>query len=136
MIDKEHRLPIGRQARLLSLSRGSVYYLPRATREADLEMPSLGKLPRRRTADFEDKTVTVTKSGGLMLNRVFYTAPSRLIGHRLRVRLYDDRLECLLGSTLMMTVRRGQPVSEHKGGCGFRCYPAGHSEMKPAGVPI
>jgi hypothetical protein len=81
-----------------------------------LEMPSLGKLPRRRTADFEDKTVTVTRSGGFMLNRVFYTAPSRLIGHRLRVRLYDDRLECFLGSTLMMTVRRGQPVSEHKGG--------------------
>lgn len=81
-----------------------------------LEMPSLGKLPRRRTADFEEKTVTVTRSGGFMLNRVFYTAPSRLIGHRLRVRLYDDRLECFLGSTLMMTVGRGQPVSEHKGG--------------------
>jgi hypothetical protein len=51
-----------------------------------------------------------------MLNRVFYTAPSRLIGHRLRVRLYDDRLECFLGSTAMMTVRRGEPVSESKGG--------------------
>ena len=82
----------------------------------ELEMPSLGKLPKRRTADFEEKCVTVTRSGGFMLNRVFYTAPSRLIGHRLRVRLYDDRLECFLGSTLMMTVRRGQPVSDSKGG--------------------
>ena len=82
----------------------------------ELEMPSLGKLPKRRTADFEEKCVTVTRSGGFMLNRVFYTAPSRLIGHRLRVRLYDDRLECFLGSTAMMTVRRGQPVSETKGG--------------------
>ena len=81
-----------------------------------LEMPSLGKLPKQRTADFEEKTVTVTRSGGFMLNRVFYTAPSRLIGHRLRVRLYDDRLECFLGSTAMMTLRRGQPVSESKGG--------------------
>lgn len=36
MIDKEHRLPIGRQARLLSLSRGSVYYLPRPVPAADL----------------------------------------------------------------------------------------------------
>ena len=81
----------------------------------ELEMPSLGKLPKRRTADFEEKTVTVTRSGGFMLNRVFYTAPSRLIGHRLRVRLYDDRLECFLGSTAMMTLRRGQPVSESKG---------------------
>ena len=82
----------------------------------ELEMPSLGKLPKRRTADFEEKTVTVTRSGGFILNRVFYTAPSRLIGHRLRVRLYDDRLECFLGSTAMMTLRRGQPVSDSKGG--------------------
>lgn len=36
MINKEHRLPIGRQARLLSLSRGSVYYLPRPVPAADL----------------------------------------------------------------------------------------------------
>ena len=85
-------------------------------RRIELEMPALDKLPKRRTADFEDKTVTVTRSGGFMLNRVFYTAPSRLIGHRLRVRLYDDRLECFLGSTAMMTVRRGQPVSDSKGG--------------------
>ena len=63
----------------------------------ELEMPSLDKLPKRRTADFEEKRATVTRSGGFMLNRVFYTAPSRLIGHRLRVRLYDDRLECFLG---------------------------------------
>lgn len=82
----------------------------------ELEMPSLGKLPKRRTADFEEKTVTVTRSGGFMLNRVFYTAPSRLIGHRLHVRLYDDRLECFLGSTAMMTLQRGQPVSDSKGG--------------------
>ena len=36
MIDREHRLPIGRQARLLSLSRGSVYYLSRPVPAADL----------------------------------------------------------------------------------------------------
>ena len=34
-------------------------------------------------------------SGGFTLRKVFYTVPSRLIGHRLRVRLYDDRLDCL-----------------------------------------
>ena len=35
--------------------------------------------------------VTVTSSGGFMLRNVFYTVPSRLIGHRLRVRIPDDR---------------------------------------------
>ncbi len=44
-----------------------------------------------------------------MLRRVFYSVPSRLIGHRLNVHLYDDRLECFLGSTQLLTLRRGHP---------------------------
>ena len=82
----------------------------------ELERPHLGKLPIRRTADFEEKTVTVTRSGGFILRRVFYTAPSRLIGHRLRVHLYDDRLDCFLGSTPVLTVPRGRQPSPDKGG--------------------
>ena len=82
----------------------------------ELERPRLGKLPKRRTADFEEKLVTVTSSGGFILRRVFYTAPSRLIGHRLRVHLYDDRLECFLGSTPMLTLPRGRQPSPDKGG--------------------
>jgi hypothetical protein len=34
--------------------------------------------------------------------------PSRLIGHRLRVRLYDDRLDLFIGGTLLMTLTRGR----------------------------
>jgi len=55
----------------------------------ELERPMLTPLPKRRTADYEEKIVTVTSSGGFILRRVFYTAPSRLIGHRLRVHLYE-----------------------------------------------
>jgi putative transposase len=36
MIDREHDLPITRQAEVLRISRGSVYYLPRPVPEADL----------------------------------------------------------------------------------------------------
>jgi putative transposase len=36
MIDQEHDLPIARQAEVLSISRGSVYYRPRAVSTADL----------------------------------------------------------------------------------------------------
>ena len=36
MIDREHALPIARQASLLGISRGSVYYLPRPVSAADL----------------------------------------------------------------------------------------------------
>jgi len=82
----------------------------------ELERPQLALLPKRRTADYEEKIVTVTSSGGFILRRVFYTAPSRLIGHRLRVHLYDDRLDCFLGSTPMLTLRRGRMISDTKGG--------------------
>jgi len=82
----------------------------------ELERPMLAALPKRRTIDYEEKIVIVTSSGGFILRRVFYTAPSRLIGHHLRVHLYDDRLECFLGATPMMTLRRGWPVSDSKGG--------------------
>jgi len=82
----------------------------------DLERSALQSLPARRTTDYEETIVIVTSTSGFTLKRVFYSVPSRLIGHRLRVRLYDDRLECLLGSTPLMTLRRGRPHSDRKHG--------------------
>ena len=35
MIDRGHNLPITRQAQLLGMSRGAVYYLPRPISQAD-----------------------------------------------------------------------------------------------------
>ena len=81
-----------------------------------LEKAALAPLPRGRATDFEEKVIPVTSSGGFLLRRVFYTVPSRLIGHRLRVRIFDDRLECFLGMTPVATLRRGRPVSDSQGG--------------------
>ena len=71
----------------------------RNAKRLDLERPALRTLPARRTTDYEETIVTVTSTSGFILKRVFYSVPSRLIGHRLRVRLYDDRLECFLGAS-------------------------------------
>lgn len=38
MIDRAHDLPLNRQAKVLGISRGSVYYLPRAVPAADLAL--------------------------------------------------------------------------------------------------
>jgi hypothetical protein len=38
MINREHDLPITKQAEILKVSRGSVYYLPRPVSSADLEI--------------------------------------------------------------------------------------------------
>ena len=38
MVDRNHTLSVSRQAQLLDISRGAVYYLPRAISEADLAL--------------------------------------------------------------------------------------------------
>ncbi len=58
MIDREHNLPITKQADVLRISRGCVYYLPRPVPEADLAiMRRLDRLhlesPFSRLADVE-----------------------------------------------------------------------------------
>jgi hypothetical protein len=88
----------------------------RQAKRLEIERPALQSLPERRTTDYEETIVTVTSSSGFTLRKVFYSVPSRLIGHRLRVRLYDDRLECRLGSTLRLTLRRGRPQAHGKHG--------------------
>ena len=82
----------------------------------DAERALLQPLPPARTCDYEETFVYVTSSGGFTLRKVFYTVPSRLIGHRVRVRLYDDRLELLLGATLLMTLQRGRGGANGKHG--------------------
>lgn len=82
----------------------------------DAEREQLQALPRQRTQDFEETLVRVTSSGGFTLRKVFYTVPSRLIGHQLRVRLYDDRVEVFIGSTALMTLARGKAPADGRRG--------------------
>lgn len=82
----------------------------------DAERASLRPLPAQRTADYEESIVTVTSTGGFTLKKVFYSVPSRLIGHRLRVRLYDDRLDLFLGGSALMTLPRGRAHSDGRRG--------------------
>jgi hypothetical protein len=42
--------------------------------------------------------------------------PSRLIGHLLKVRLYNDRLDCYLSGSLVLTLARG--ARAHSAGHG------------------
>lgn len=87
----------------------------RNAKRIEAERPHLRRLPDRRTTDYEDVTVRVSSSGGFRLRKVFYSVPSRLIGHRLRVRLYDDRLDVFVGSTHVTTLTRGRPRPDGRG---------------------
>ncbi|WP_280550762.1 IS21 family transposase [Halomonas sp. 11-S5] len=86
------------------VSRRNARHQPRI----DAERAMLQPLPRQRSQDYEEIRVRVTSSGGFTLRKVFYSVPSRLIGHQLRVRLYDDRLAVFIGGSALLTLPRGR----------------------------
>jgi hypothetical protein len=78
-----------------------------------IEATALRRLPPRRTTDCTELVARVTRTGGFLVHGIFYSAPSQLIGQRLRVHVYDDRIEAWLG-------------------CGFRSKSAPDSDLKSA----
>jgi hypothetical protein len=88
----------------------------RNLKRIDAERRRLQPLPDTRTSDYEEELVNVTTSGGFVLRKVFYTVPSRLIRHRPRARLYDDRVELFVGGTRVLSLARGRPGRDGKHG--------------------
>jgi len=71
-----------------------------------VERPTLQELPQRRTTDFTEQVVTVTTNSTIDIKRVLYTVPARLIGERLRLHIFDDRIEGYIGSQQAITLPR------------------------------
>lgn len=70
------------------------------------EKTHLQKLPNHRTRDFDLETVRVNSSSIILVRQARYAVPSNLVGNLLKVHVYDDRLECFLGSTSVVTFKR------------------------------
>jgi hypothetical protein len=75
-----------------------------------IEREQLRNLPTRRSTDFVEEEARVTRCGTFTVRAILYSAPSRLIGHRLKVRLYSDRLDCYLSGARVLTLPRGTRV--------------------------
>lgn len=72
-----------------------------------IEREHLQDLPVRRSTDFVEEEARVTRCSTFTVRAILYSAPSRLIGHLLKVRLYSDRLDCYLSGALVLTRVRG-----------------------------
>jgi hypothetical protein len=70
------------------------------------ELALMSPLPATNGVDYTEERVRVSSTGTINMRRVVYSVPSRLIGERLSIRLYDDRLACYLGSAHAVTLRR------------------------------
>lgn len=86
----------------------------RRRKALEVELPELKSLPRHRTTDFSTTTVTVVRTGSISVRKVLYTVPSRLVGCRLKVHIYDDRLVCWLGTTQVLTLTRKHPKGKRR----------------------
>ena len=73
------------------------------------EQQALQSLPGSGVPDYQDITIKVTRSATIEVKRVVYTVPSRLIGERLQIRLYQDKLEAYVGQAQALTLPRTYP---------------------------
>jgi len=78
----------------------------RVENRTSIERASLRPLPQRRTAEFTELSARVSKYGIFTIKGAQYSAPGRLIGHRLIVRQYSDRVECWLSGNRVLECPR------------------------------
>jgi transposase InsO family protein len=84
----------------------------RVIKALTIERACLQALPQRRTSDYEELDARVTKFALIAVKSVTYSVPSRLVGHRLKIRLYEDRIEGYLGEHCVMEAPRLRRTSE------------------------
>ena len=88
----------------------------RISAKAMEERTALKALPVRRTSEYEETEARVTKYGTVSVKRILYSVPSRLIGHRLKFRIYPERIEAWLGDVCVFeTVRGIVPAGKQRG---------------------
>jgi transposase InsO family protein len=82
-----------------------------------VERGKLQALPARRTSDYSEQVVPVTTSSTIEVKRVLYSVPARLVGERLRLHIFDDRIEAFVGSTRAVTLPRVYAVNHDRARC-------------------
>ncbi|MGH8673020.1 MAG: Mu transposase domain-containing protein, partial [Burkholderiales bacterium] len=78
----------------------------RAAKALTAERACLQALPSRRTSDYEETDARVTKYALIAVKSVTYSVPSRLVGQRLKVRVYEERIEGYLGEHRVLEAPR------------------------------
>ena len=79
-----------------------------------IERSALQGLPARRTTDFTEQVVSVTTASTIEVKRVLYTVPARLVGERLRLHIFDERIEGYVGAAHAVTLPRVYPVCHER----------------------
>lgn len=76
------------------------------------EKHTLQRLPEQACANYQTLNLKVTRSSTIEVRRVIYSVPSRLIGERVQVRLYHDKLAIYVGQQCAITLTRVYPANK------------------------
>lgn len=85
----------------------------RSERLAD-EMQAMRPLPAERLAEYSELEATVTSASTIRVKRNTYSVPSRLIGEKVKVRIFDTRAEVFYGGVRQLRVDRLRGKSNHR----------------------
>ncbi len=85
----------------------------RSSRIAE-ELQVMRPLPVKRLAEYSEIEVTVTSGSTIRVKRNSYSVPSRLIGERVKVRLYDTRIEVFYGGAIQLRDERLRGEAKHR----------------------
>ena len=87
---------------------------PRQTRLAE-ELACMRPLPATRLAEYREYEPVVSSQSLIRVQRRTYSVPSRLIGHTLRVELYEAELEGVLGAGVSVGAAAGARRARQRG---------------------
>jgi len=77
------------------------------------ELDAMHGLPEVRLPEYTEEEKTVSSFGTIRVRKIAYSVPSRLKGHRIRVRVHEDRIELFSGVDHIETLER-------ETGCGYK----------------
>jgi hypothetical protein len=84
----------------------------RVLKALSVERARLQALPKTRSNDYEEIDARVSKFALITVKHALYSVPSRLIGHRLKVRVFDAHIEAYLGEHCVLNAQRPRSVGE------------------------
>jgi hypothetical protein len=70
------------------------------------ELAVMRHLPAARLPEFDEEEVRVSAWSTIRVRRCAYSVPSRLIGEKLTVRIFEDRIEARLGGVVQLSCER------------------------------
>jgi len=88
---------------------GSMRTMPSAS---TLSAPASSLCPPGGQQTMKRSRCASPRRAGPGLRKVFHTVPSWLICHQLRERIYDDRLDLVLGGTFLVTLPRARATRD------------------------